>query len=199
MADLRGMPADLSRFYPPTPADESPFIGLDGGEPDRFLDFKRMLELTGEQWLNHAEAIDLLRKREPMSIGAAEAILDELREKYFAGEKAGVRWQWFRDDTDFFSTTNKPSINTVFGWTLHIGDDSNPRSVRNFPMQANGAEPDVEKHVAAPEPAEIALLDPSGLPPIGLRRRPRTKPRNHRVVSGAFVFREIGNRLANVL
>jgi hypothetical protein len=31
-------------------------------------------------------------------------------------------------------------LNTVFGWTIHIGAESNPRSLRNFPMQANGAE-----------------------------------------------------------
>src|SRR5262249_74557 len=29
---------------------------------------------------------------------------------------------------------------TVFGWTVHVGADANPRSLRNFPMQANGAE-----------------------------------------------------------
>jgi DNA polymerase I len=29
---------------------------------------------------------------------------------------------------------------TVFGWPLHVGADFNPRSLRNFPMQANGAE-----------------------------------------------------------
>jgi hypothetical protein len=29
---------------------------------------------------------------------------------------------------------------TVFGWTVHVGPDANPRSLRNFPMQANGAE-----------------------------------------------------------
>jgi hypothetical protein len=31
-------------------------------------------------------------------------------------------------------------LRTVFGWTLHVGTDANPRSLRNFPMQANGAE-----------------------------------------------------------
>jgi DNA polymerase-1 len=31
-------------------------------------------------------------------------------------------------------------LQTVFGWTLHIGPDTNPRMLRNFPMQANGAE-----------------------------------------------------------
>src|SRR5262249_40605246 len=31
-------------------------------------------------------------------------------------------------------------LQTVLGWTLHVGPDVNPRSLRNFPMQANGAE-----------------------------------------------------------
>jgi hypothetical protein len=29
---------------------------------------------------------------------------------------------------------------SVFGWPVHVGPDANPRSLRNFPMQANGAE-----------------------------------------------------------
>ena len=29
---------------------------------------------------------------------------------------------------------------TVFGWPIRIGSDPNPRSLRNFPCQANGAE-----------------------------------------------------------
>ena len=32
------------------------------------------------------------------------------------------------------------SLHTVFGWHVHVGEQSNPRSLRNFPMQANGAE-----------------------------------------------------------
>jgi hypothetical protein len=31
-------------------------------------------------------------------------------------------------------------IHTVFGWPIRIGERSNPRSLRNFPMQANAAE-----------------------------------------------------------
>lgn len=31
-------------------------------------------------------------------------------------------------------------LNTVFGWTMHAGNQPNPRSLRNFPMQGNGAE-----------------------------------------------------------
>ena len=31
-------------------------------------------------------------------------------------------------------------IHTVFGWPIRVGGQINPRSLRNFPMQANGAE-----------------------------------------------------------
>jgi DNA polymerase I len=31
-------------------------------------------------------------------------------------------------------------LRTVFGWTVRIGPDAKPRSLRNFPCQANGAE-----------------------------------------------------------
>ncbi len=31
-------------------------------------------------------------------------------------------------------------LTTVFGWCVHVGHDANPRSLRNFPMQGNGAE-----------------------------------------------------------
>jgi hypothetical protein len=31
-------------------------------------------------------------------------------------------------------------LQTVFGWTLHVGPGANPRSLRNFCMQSNGAE-----------------------------------------------------------
>jgi hypothetical protein len=31
-------------------------------------------------------------------------------------------------------------LDTVFGWRVHVPSDANARSLRNFPMQANGAE-----------------------------------------------------------
>ncbi|HMG35402.1 MAG TPA: DNA polymerase, partial [Blastocatellia bacterium] len=34
----------------------------------------------------------------------------------------------------------KGQLWTVFGWTIHVGENANPRSLQNFPMQANGAE-----------------------------------------------------------
>src|SRR5262249_7002010 len=47
-------------------------------------------------------------------------------------------WRWSDAVVDTAMLTNQ--LRTVFGWTLHVGADVNPRSLRNFPMQANGAE-----------------------------------------------------------
>jgi hypothetical protein len=47
-------------------------------------------------------------------------------------------WQWANDAVDHGYLTGR--LTTTFGWTLHAEDDINPRSLRNFPMQANGAE-----------------------------------------------------------
>ena len=46
------------------------------------------------------------------------------------------RWQDQVADAAFL----KLKIKSVFGWPLTISSQANPRSVRNFPMQANGAE-----------------------------------------------------------
>jgi DNA polymerase family A len=47
-------------------------------------------------------------------------------------------WEWSDGAINFAMLTG--SLHTVFGWHVHIGDKANPRSLRNFPMQANGAE-----------------------------------------------------------
>jgi DNA polymerase-1 len=47
-------------------------------------------------------------------------------------------WQWSDAAVDHAMLTG--SLHTVFGWHVHVGENSNPRSLRNFPMQANGAE-----------------------------------------------------------
>src|SRR5262249_29205729 len=46
-------------------------------------------------------------------------------------------WRWSDAAVDQAMLTG--SLHTVFGWHVHIGEKSNPRSLRNFPMQANGA------------------------------------------------------------
>lgn len=47
-------------------------------------------------------------------------------------------WAWSDAALDTAMLTG--SLHTVFGWHVHIGEKPNPRSLRNFPMQANGAE-----------------------------------------------------------
>jgi DNA polymerase I len=47
-------------------------------------------------------------------------------------------WRWSDAAVDY--AVLNLSLPTVFGWTIHVEGDVNPRSLRNFPMQANGAE-----------------------------------------------------------
>jgi DNA polymerase I len=47
-------------------------------------------------------------------------------------------WRWSDAAVDHAVLTG--SITTTFGWPLHVGETFNPRSLRNFPCQANGAE-----------------------------------------------------------
>jgi hypothetical protein len=47
-------------------------------------------------------------------------------------------WAWSDAAVDRAMLTG--SLWTTFGWPIHIGENPNPRSLRNFPMQANGAE-----------------------------------------------------------
>jgi hypothetical protein len=47
-------------------------------------------------------------------------------------------WRWSDATQDRAILTGK--LRTCFGWTLHVGPDVNPRSLRNFPVQAAGAE-----------------------------------------------------------
>jgi DNA polymerase-1 len=47
-------------------------------------------------------------------------------------------WRWSDAAVDTAMLTG--SLHTVFGWRVYVGENPNPRSLRNFPMQANGAE-----------------------------------------------------------
>ena len=47
-------------------------------------------------------------------------------------------WKWSDNLVDYAGMRGR--LWTVFGWTLHVQGKSNERSLRNFPMQANGAE-----------------------------------------------------------
>jgi hypothetical protein len=72
-------------------------------------------------------------------------------------------WKW--SDQVEMTAILSGRIRTVFGWTLHIGQDVNPRSIRDFPMQANGAEMwrlacclATERDIAVCAPVHDALL-----------------------------------------
>jgi DNA polymerase I-like protein with 3'-5' exonuclease and polymerase domains len=47
-------------------------------------------------------------------------------------------WRWSDAAVDTAMLTG--SLNTTFGWRIQAGTNPNPRFLRNFPMQANGAE-----------------------------------------------------------
>jgi DNA polymerase I-like protein with 3'-5' exonuclease and polymerase domains len=47
-------------------------------------------------------------------------------------------WRW--SDAAIDHAMLHGTLHTVFGWQIHVGENPNPRSLRNFPMQANGAE-----------------------------------------------------------
>jgi DNA polymerase family A len=47
-------------------------------------------------------------------------------------------WKWSEAAVDRAMLHGK--LHTVFGWEVHAGPEANPRSLANFPMQANGAE-----------------------------------------------------------
>jgi hypothetical protein len=47
-------------------------------------------------------------------------------------------WRWSDGAESHAMLLNR--LSTVFGWTVHVGSSANPRSLRNFPCQANGAE-----------------------------------------------------------
>jgi DNA polymerase I len=47
-------------------------------------------------------------------------------------------WRWSDAAVDW--AMSRGEIRTVFGWRVRVPTQPNPRSLRNFPMQANGAE-----------------------------------------------------------
>jgi hypothetical protein len=74
-----------------------------------------------------------------------------------------VFWKWSDASLDFAMLTSK--LYTVFGWTVHVGENNNPRSLRIFLMQANRAEMlrlacilTTEKGIKACAPVHDAIL-----------------------------------------
>jgi hypothetical protein len=72
-------------------------------------------------------------------------------------------WRWSDAVQDFAMLHGY--LETVFGWRVHVGPNVNPRSLRNFPMQASGAEMlrlacclATERGIAVGAPVHDALL-----------------------------------------
>jgi hypothetical protein len=95
-------------------------------ESEREL-FKQCVLAT--QYGMEANALALRVGKPP--IGARD-LLDAHRQTY------RTFWRWSDAAVDQAMLTR--SLHTVFGWRVHVGEQFNPRSLRNFPMQANGAE-----------------------------------------------------------
>lgn len=76
------------------------------------------------------EASLALRINQP--IARARQLLAMHRQTY------PVFWKWSDNAVDQAALGGK--LWSVFGWNIHVGEDFNNRSLRNFPMQANGAE-----------------------------------------------------------
>jgi DNA polymerase-1 len=75
---------------------------------------------------------DSLAQRIGRPVSDARTLL-ELHRKTYA-----TFWRW--SDAAVDHAMLHGWLGTVFGWTIHTSDRANARSLRNFPMQANGAE-----------------------------------------------------------
>jgi len=47
-------------------------------------------------------------------------------------------WKW--SDAALDTAMSTSALHTAFGWVIHVGENPNPRSLRNFAVQGNGAE-----------------------------------------------------------
>ena len=66
------------------------------------------------------------------TVAHARALLQQHRRTY--------RTYWHWNDRVWEHSLSARHLQTTFGWTIRLSKDINERSVRNFPMQANGAE-----------------------------------------------------------
>lgn len=85
--------------------------------------------ILGTQYGMEAESL-ALRIGEPVIV--ARDLLGAHHEAY------RKFWRW--SDASVDQAMLHGSLQTVFGWHVHVGENSNPRSLRNFCMQGNGAE-----------------------------------------------------------
>ena len=82
--------------------------------------------------VNYGMGEQALADRIERPIAEARNLLRRHRETY------RTFWRWVEAAVDVAMTQSE--IRSVFGWPLHVGPNVNPRTLLNFPMQANGAE-----------------------------------------------------------
>jgi hypothetical protein len=75
---------------------------------------------------------DSLARRIGKPVAKGRELLDLHRAIYPA------YWRWSDAVQDFAMLHGY--LETAFGWRVYVGTDTNPRSLRNFPLQGNGAE-----------------------------------------------------------
>jgi hypothetical protein len=129
--------------------DEAMMADYASGDP--YLTFARHLRLVPTDATKETHPDDRERFKVALGLGAmygagpqtvatmigqptayATYVLQRHREKY------ARFWAWRDAAVDHALLTGR--LWTVFGWAIHVEGGANPRSLANFPMQANGAE-----------------------------------------------------------
>lgn len=105
-------------------------------------------------------------------------------------------WKWSDAIRDYAVLNGK--MHAVFGWSVHVEGNVNPRSLRNFPLQANGGEMlrlacclTVEQGIKVCAPIHDALLIevPSDVAESEIERCRSLMEEASRVVLGGFTIK----------
>jgi len=127
-------------------------------------------------------------------IGQSRLHARELLRKHHETYK--VFWRWSDAALDYALLLGH--LQTVFGWTIHVGPETNPRMLRNFPMQGNGAEIlrlacclATERGIGVCAPIDDALLIEAPLQQLELEvaRTQEAMAEASRIVLGGFELR----------
>jgi hypothetical protein len=96
------------------------------------MEFELKLFWIAALAVQHGMEAKSLARRIGKPVTSAQELLRLHRETYPAF------WRWSDGAESHAMLLNH--LHTVFGWTVRVGPNANPRSLRNFPCQANGAE-----------------------------------------------------------
>lgn len=76
----------------------------------------------------------------PQSLAARLGVIEEEAARLLRLHRRTYPAYWRWSDAALNHALLHQWLRTVFGWTIHVGHQVNHRSLRNFPIQANGAE-----------------------------------------------------------